>query len=411
MVHPRSAIHISKHSSKTKALAFFGGHKTLSDGDIVPWPAPTEEHVDALIDVVKSGRYHRVNHPAVASLETEFNAWTTPIRWKAVSSGTAAIHVALDYYGTPGRRVGAAALNWPGAVSPIYVAGMRPIYMDVSLNDACLETRVASNEGTAPSIVLNTHLFGNRSQFPVAPELRCIIEDCAQAIGAVRDLRMRPNLRTAIVVSGNGAKHLGAGELGLIGGDDPGLLEHVDYVSLSSSSRSGGRVFSPMSLGFNYRPNPFSAAIATTRIRDIQSQLDSRRNNVNNLWKAISVLPGLRPVFRLDETANSYCVMALRIVPAELGLPECGAVRDRIVDLLISEGVPASVWMRKPVWEYLPYREEVSLDDYPHTKCLLRTMFHISEVAPPNNARTMQLYAQAFFKIWDAIPYLTGWDE
>jgi dTDP-4-amino-4,6-dideoxygalactose transaminase len=310
-----------------------------------------------------------------------------------------------------------SALNWPGAVGPIYASGMTPKYVDVSVLDGCVDDRHAAEgfeDGAVAALV--PHLFGN---FTRLPQMRSaahrrglpIIDDCAQAMGGILRYGCDPDFYSAAMTSsGNGSKHLGAGELGVLCTKNADLIEHVDLVSLSSSSRDHERVFSPMTYGYNYRPNVFSAAIALSRLPDLASQIEDRVSNSTYLWRSLARLPGLRPLFDESETANSFCVLPLRLVPSEIDLPEAACIRDRIVTLLKAEGVPMDVWLRKPVWEYMAF-DRPSLDPaaFPNTDLLLSTICHVKEVAPPNDHRVMRLFAEAFEKIWEDMPALKDW--
>jgi perosamine synthetase len=397
------------------SLAAFGGTPAVPSGRVVPWPAANETHLRSLAAVVKSGKYHRVNHPIVQEFEKKFSEWTGWWNVRAVATGTAAIHVALDQFKTRGRTVVAAALNWPGAVGPIHFCGLEPTFVDVSLEDTVLDQEAAKAAlDSDASAILVTHLFGNPA---FVPELRsqvrhfsgaAIIDDAAQSIALVRSIGPGLPLDSdAVIVSANGAKHLGAGELGLICTRDQELVEHVDRVSLTSSARNGERVFSPMTEGYNYRPNVFSAAVALGRIGELGDQLVCRRKNAAALWNKIMHLDGLRPLFRPSEPSNSFLNLPFRIDPEQMGLPQRPETRDFIVGLLKAEGVPVSVWLTKPVFEYLPHwRGRWSAADFPNTQRILDTMFHLTEIAPPNDEETMALYADAFEKIWAMLPYL-----
>lgn len=400
-------------------LAAFGGQRAVPEDLVVPWPASHSGHLAALNRVIRSGKYHRVNHPVVTALEQDFAAWTGHWTVRAVSTGTAAIHVALDHArqqaGGQRTKVVAAALNWPGAIGPIQFAGLEPVFVDVDLADAAIDQAAAARALSGDTAaVLITHLFGN----PVpAPELRAavratgrvrLVDDSAQSIAVTcsRDGGL-PLDSDALALSGNGAKHLGAGELGLLCTADPGLIEHVDRVSLTSSARNGERVFSPMTAGHNYRPNVFSASVALSRLPELDEQLAQRRQNAAVLTDRLAGLPGLLPLYDIGRPRNSFLNVPLRIDPARLGLPPGPAARDLIVELLQAEGVPVWVWLRKPVWEHLPFwRDRWSLADFPNTRTLLDTMFYLSEVAPPNDDTAMHAYADAFEKVWSALPEL-----
>ncbi|CDZ68248.1 Glutamine--scyllo-inositol transaminase [Neorhizobium galegae bv. orientalis] len=385
-------------------------------GTITAWPAATKEHLDALAEVVASGRYHRVNHYIVGNLEERFARWTGNWAVRAVGSGTAAIHIAIDYYKDRGSRVLTSALNWPGAVGPISSCGLEPTFVDVELNGAGIEPYAASKM-LEPDVaaVLTTHLFGNNI---LVPNLRvsarekgvALIDDVCQSIAATNPIVDGDYIDSDVLaLSGNGAKHLGAGELGFVLTKDTSVIEHVDRVSLTSSSRDGARIFSPDSLGHNYRPNVFSAAVAHYRVKHLDQQLQGRRTNAATLWQGIRHLPGLLPLFDPCDKHNSVLSFPLRIVPEELGLPPGSAGRDLILKLLHAEGVPVCVWLTKPVFEYLPgTRGKWSKGDFPNTMLLLDTMLYVSEIAPPNDVDVMKLYINAFHKVWEALPNLSS---
>ena len=392
-------------------LAFLGGEPVVPPGRITPWPAPKKEHLDALREVVDSGRYHRVNHPIVADLEQNLATWTGKWKVRAVGSGTAAIHIELDYVKDRGESVVTAALNWPGAVGPIAISGLRPVFVDVDLNLAGIDQEAAADRfGPGVGATLITHLFGNNILVPHARSAAraqgvAVIDDVCQSIGAIKAIVDGAYIDTdALALSGNGAKHLGAGELGFVITEDPNLIKHVDRVSLTSSSRNGERTFSPYSEGYNYRPNVFSSSIAKMRVIDLETQLQIRRNNGKLLWGMIRDLSGIFPLFDPFDCNQSMLNFPLRIEPEALGFRPGPAARDTVVKLLQAEGVPVLVWLTKPVFEYLPtIANDWRASDFPNTVKLLDTMFYVSEIAPPNEAEVMALYAEAFHRVWKAL--------
>ncbi|CDZ41142.1 Putative glutamine-dependent sugar transaminase [Neorhizobium galegae bv. officinalis] len=415
-VSSRSTKRAESITHRIASLALYGGTPAVPPGTVTPWPAPKKEHLDALAAVLESGKYHRVNHPIVADLEKRLAQWTGHWAVRAVGSGTAALHIALDHYKNRGHRVLTAALNWPGAVGPISISGLEPTFVDVELNLAGIKPDTAS-EMLEPGVaaVLTTHLFGNNI---FAPSLRAaarargvaLIDDVCQSVAATTRVVDGDYIDSDVLaLSGNGAKHLGAGELGFLLTRDIPLIEHVDEVSLTSSSRDSARIFSPNSQGYNYRPNVLSCSIADYRVKHLDQQLYERRANAAALWQGICHLPGLLPLFDPSDKHNSVLSFPLRIVPEELGFPSGPAARDLILKLLQAEGVPVWLWLTKPVFDYLPStRGRWSDGDFPNTMMLLDTMFYVSEIAPPNDADVIRLYVDAFHKIWEVFPSLTS---
>lgn len=400
--------------SPKAALAAYGGRPVIDQRRLARWPAPSLDHVSALIEAARSGRYHRVNHPIISRLEDALAQWSGGLQVRAVGSGTAAIHIALDYVRERGPKILTPALNWPGALGPIHFAGLEPVFADVSLEDGCIDENDAlARLSPEVGVLLLSHLFGNVSDVPRLRQTArtldvAIVDDCAQAIGALRPEPGAGRLDSdAFTLSGNGAKHLGAGELGFLCATEPGLIEHVDRVSLSSSARDGGRVFTPMSYGLNYRPNVLSAAVALSRVPSLDEQLAARAENAAILRIGLSGLPGLRLLHRFTEARNSFLNFALLLEAGELGLPAVAATRDFIVDLLLQEGVPVWIWLRRPAWAYLPFwPEQAEQPPLPNTEKLLAGLFDIVEIAPPNGVDVMRAYVAAFEKVWTALPEL-----
>lgn len=391
-------------------LAVFGGKPVVPPGRVKPWPAAEERHGDALRRVVDSGKYHRVNHPIVGDLEQSLARWAGKGQVRAVGSGTAAIHIILDYFKERGEQVVTAALNWPGAVGPIKMCGLKPLFVDVDMNLAAIDQKAAVGAfGADVAAILITHLFGNNVAVPdgrtaARAQGIAVIDDICQSIGGARAIGGAHLDADALALSGNGAKHLGAGELGFVITEESHLIEHVDRVSLSSSSRSGARIFSPSSQGYNYRPNVFSASIAKLRLAEMDRQLQIRRDNCNVLWEMIGGLGGLYPLFDPSDCDHSMLNFSLRVEPELLGFAPGPAARNFIVEALHAEGVPVCVWLTKPVFEYLPdIRDNWNADEFPNTVTLLDTMFYVSEIAPPNDGELMELYAEAFHKVWNAL--------
>jgi len=395
-------------------LKYYGGSKTVHEGDYTTWPNPCEEDLTALKRVVNGEKYHRVNNPIVAEFEKKLKKWSGFAGCRAINSGTSAIHIGMGYFSNKHKNVIVSALNWPGAVAPVYMAGMNPVYVDVDIKNACLdETSVLQklNDGSA-NLVLATHLFGNVSYLDNVRKLMAdndymdIFDDCSQGMDISRMFATdkKSCYTSGIAFSGNGAKHLASGELGVLLTMDKELIAYVDYISLSSSSRNGDRFFSPFTKGYNFRPNVFSCAVAISRLSSLKEQLNVRKKNVLYLNDQIKDLTGLKPLFNKDDENSNYYGAHFRICLEELGLPTKAAYRDFIVKLLYEEGVPISVWLKRPAWEYIDYkRTNCDIMDFPCTKLLLDTMFYITEVAGPNTEYTMNLFAQAIKKVWNFI--------
>lgn len=400
---------------KLEELAAFGGKPLIDKKLIVTWPAPCLSDLHALATVTKHEKYHRVNHPIVLELEEKLAFWSGWPYTRILNSGTAAIHICIDYYKNKKQKVLVSALNWPGAVSPLYISKIDVEFVDVNLSDGCIdeENVLSLMEQGHVAGVMNTHLFGNPSYLKkvrkkIAKDQNFfIIDDCAQAIHMCEYLNCKSeeNYSSVVVGSGNGSKHLGAGELGFICSQFKDLIDHVDSVSLSSSSRNSGVIFNPKTLGYNYRPNVFSASVALSRLKTLKEQILLRQQNVQFLKEHLTKLPGIIPLFR-NITDNSFYHAPFRLDFKKLGLKSSVKFRDFILMLLEKEGLPVSVWIREPVYKFLLHNnKEDSLKKFPNTEEILNSMFSIADICPPNDLKIMKLYVLAFEKVWNYILY------
>jgi dTDP-4-amino-4,6-dideoxygalactose transaminase len=191
----------------------------------------------AIRRVLDSGRY--ILGPEVEAFEAEFAAYLGAAQVVAVASGTDALELALRAAGVgPGDRVITVALTASATVAAIELTGARAVLVDVdprtlTMDPDALERRLAAPRDPTLKAVVPVHLYGHPADLPRIMDLArrhglAVIEDCAQAHGAVIHGRRVGSWGDAAAFSFYPTKNLGAiGDGGAVATNDRRLAEQV----------------------------------------------------------------------------------------------------------------------------------------------------------------------------------------
>lgn len=317
------------------------------------------EELDFLGEVMKSGTLFAPKGRFVKLLEKEFSQWLDIEHAVASSSGTAAIHTALAAIDPePGDEVVTTPITDIGALTPILYQGAVPVFADVDPE---------TGNVTAPSIqdrisertraVVVTHLFGNpadvRGIVAVAGQRGIpVIEDCAQAFGAVVAGERVGGFGVVGAFSLQQGKHITSGEGGLAVTGDGGLAKKMrlfvnkawDYDDPSDHDF----------LALNYRMSELQGAVAVAQLARLETNLKTRRQNAHHLDELLASVPGVKPIAASPETEASYWRYCLTIngdvVP---GGP------DALAAELKGLGIPSAPrYIKKPAFQTRLFQEQ-----------------------------------------------------
>ena len=152
-------------------------------------PEIDEETIAGVADVLRSGWL--ASGPRVAEFEGALGEYLGGATVRAVSSGTAALEIALRVAGVaPGDEVVTPALSFVATANAILKVGARPIFVDVDLDTRNLDlARIEQAISTRTKALLPVHFAGLAVDLPrlyaiaETHQLR-VVEDAAHAIGA-----------------------------------------------------------------------------------------------------------------------------------------------------------------------------------------------------------------------------------
>ncbi|MHA1201555.1 MAG: DegT/DnrJ/EryC1/StrS family aminotransferase [Candidatus Heimdallarchaeaceae archaeon] len=241
-----------------------------------------EKEIQAVQDVVKSK--YLVEGKNARSFEQKFSEFTGTKHVTTVVNGTCALHlslVALDI--GPKDEVITTPYTFIASSNAILFTGAIPVFADVNL-----ETYNIDPEKIEDSITKNTkaimpvHIFGNPCEMGAIKDIAedrnlVVIEDCAQAHGALIDGKHVGNFSEVAGYSFYGTKNLVGGEGGAVTTNNEELFEKLKSIKNHGRSPAGG--YSHHLIGYNYRMTDMSAAIMNVQMDRAKEILSKRHYN------------------------------------------------------------------------------------------------------------------------------------
>ena len=226
--------------------------------------------------------------PAVEAFERAFAAATGFAHATAVSSGTAALHLALTMLELrPGDAVICPTLTFIGGVSPIVHAGARPLFVDCAASDWNLDPRLlerafdrATTEGLTVRAVVPADLYGQCCDIdPIRAVADAhgvpVILDSAEAVGATLNGRHAGHGASAAAFSFNGNKIITTGGGGMLASDDDALIARAR--NLAAAARLPAVHYEHAEIGFNYRMPSLAAALGLAQLETLDARVARRR--------------------------------------------------------------------------------------------------------------------------------------
>jgi perosamine synthetase len=239
------------------------------------WPDLGEEELAAVAEVFESGQL--TMGPKVAEFEAGLAAACEVEHAVAVSSGTAALHLAVLALGIgPGDEVIVPAYTFPATANVVAMAGAQPVLVDVDPETMNMRPEAVADAVTERTrAVLVVHLFGRPARWEeiaaAVPERVQLLEDAAGALGARRGNRACGGLGRLGCLSFHPRKIVTTGEGGAVTTNDGGLAE-----AIRSMRHHGWRGTDIPAPGLNYRLPDILSALGSSQLRRLDALLEER---------------------------------------------------------------------------------------------------------------------------------------
>jgi len=313
-------------------------------------PAVGDEEVAAVAETIRSGWL--TTGPKAAELERRMAAYLEAEHVVALSSGTAALHLALVALGVgPGDEVITSPITWPATANVIVHAGATPIFADVRDADLNIDAaQVAALVSDRTKALMPVHLAGQPCDLDPLWALGVpVIEDAAHAAESRYRGRKIGGLSDATCLSLYATKNIAAGEGGLLAtnrGDVAALVR-----DLQLTRRGHGTLYDLAVPGYKANLSDVLAAIALVQLDKLEAHAEIRRRQFARYDEAVAELAGFRPLDRDPRDTHAHHLYVVRI-DAEAA----GATRDDYQRALAEEGISTSIHFL-PVHTLTWYRE------------------------------------------------------
>lgn len=292
--------------------------------------------------------------PHVTAFESEVCQRLGAAHATALSSGTAALHLALLLLGVgPGDHVLCSTLTFAASANPIRYLGAIPVFVDSdpqtwNLCPGLLEEALSSlaRRGTPAKAVIVVDLYGQAADWdPITAACARhgvpIIEDAAEALGATYRGRHCGTFGDLAVLSFNGNKIITTSGGGML--LSRSAAHAARALHLSTQARDPAPHYQHSEIGFNYRMSNVLAAIGRGQLRVLDARVAARRNNFEAYRSALAGITGFRFASEANYGTCTRWLTVLTVDPAR-----CGVDREQLRVHLESLGIES-----RPVWKPL----------------------------------------------------------
>jgi 8-amino-3,8-dideoxy-alpha-D-manno-octulosonate transaminase len=281
----------------------------------------------------------------VATFEKEFAQRMQTKYALAVASGTAALQCAVNALGIgPGDEVILPAWTWHSCYSAIVLAGALPVFAEIDESFNIDPGDIDGKITPQTKAVMAVHLQGtacdmDRVLATARKHNLCVIEDCAQSMGASYKGRPVGSMGDIGIYSAQINKTITAGEGGAVVTNDPVLFERATRFHDLGHLRPGHeKVLNGKHLenfaGVNFRMNEFSGGVLLAQLRKLDRIVSDAQRNANRVYEGIRDLPGIELRHRPDPAGELGTGVYIGFKNKE--------TRTRFIDAMKAENVPAS---------------------------------------------------------------------
>jgi dTDP-4-amino-4,6-dideoxygalactose transaminase len=335
----------------------------MSQTPVSPWPAFSEDEVEAVSRVLRSGRVNYWTGDECRRFEAEFANWVGTRHAIALANGTVALDLALKALDVgPGDEVVVTPRTFLASVSCVVNAGAIPVFAEVDRDSGNITAETIAAVLTARTrAVIPVHLAGWPCDMDPIIELASrhgfkVIEDCAQAhgarykgrsVGAIGHIGAWSFCQDKIMTTG--------GEGGMVTTDDPVVWSRMwsfkdhgkSWDAVYERSHPPGFRWLHESFGTNWRMTEMQGAIGHIQLARMESWTEARTRNAMAIRDALVPFAGDDGPLRLPLPASegqgeaaarhAFYRLYAYVKPENLAP---GWSRDRIIEEIVARGVP-----------------------------------------------------------------------
>jgi dTDP-4-amino-4,6-dideoxygalactose transaminase len=292
--------------------------------------------------------------PHVDAFEKELAARVGLTDGAALSSGTAALHLALALVGVKaGDQVLVPTLTFVATANVVRYLGAEPILVDADPANWCVDVDLVASElkdracrGKPPAAVVSVDLLGGCPDYDTLVQV-CdefgipLVEDAAEALGSSYRGRPAGSFGSCAAFSFNGNKIITTSGGGMLVSRSAEIVERARY--LASQAREPFAHYEHSELGYNYRLSNLLAAVGRGQLMGLDQGIEKRRLIQARYRDAFAPVAGLE-LMPIGDAVVPNCWLTCVVVQREL----FGAAPEDIRLALEAENIEA-----RPIWKPL----------------------------------------------------------
>jgi dTDP-4-amino-4,6-dideoxygalactose transaminase len=281
-----------------------------------------------VLDAIRSGWVAPAG-PAIEAFEHEMAERIGVPYAVAVSSGTAALHLALLALGAGrGHVVVVPTLTFAATANAVAYTGAEPVFVDCEPQTGNIDASLLAEllpqlrrEGRTIAAVIPVDMFGRCADYAsLLPMCAAhgvpVLEDAAEALGASYDSRPAGSFGVAAALSFNGNKIITTSGGGMVLTGEEWLAAHCRY--LATQARQPVVHYEHADIGYNYRLSNLLAALGQAQLRRLDTMMERRRALRERYAKLFGAVPGVRLLGGDDPEANCW-LTTIVVDPATAG--------------------------------------------------------------------------------------------
>ena len=330
--------------------------------------------------------------PNVDQFEEAIKNYTNVKGAVAVSSGTAALHLALRLLNVgPNDCVFCSTFTFIASANPILYQGATPVFIDSepetwNMSPEALQAafKDAEKEGKLPKAVIVVHLYGQSAKMDEILKL-CqhygvpVIEDAAESLGSLYKNKKSGTMGDFGIYSFNGNKIITTSGGGMLVSNDVEALEKARFFA--TQARDPALHYEHSQLGYNYRMSNILAGVGIAQMEVINQRVNQKKAIFERYQKELRGVPGLTFMEEGKDTLHNRWLSTLLIEPNDYF-----CTPEEIVLELEKENIEL-----RPLWKPLhlqPLFKKNRFYAYSEERCVSEELYQIGICLPSGTGMT-----------------------
>lgn len=305
---------------------------------MIPYGKQTinKEDIQAVAEVLESD--FLTTGPKVKEFEEKFAAYVNAKYAVAVSSGTAALHLACLAAGLKkDKELITSPMTFAASANCALYCGAKPIFVDIKEENGLIDENLIGEKITSKTkIIIPVHYAGLPCNMEKIKEIAdkhdlIIIEDACHALGSEYKNKKIGDCAYSdmAVFSFHPVKHITTGEGGMITTNSKELYEKLVTLRTHGiikesdkllNKEEGSWFYEMQELGFNYRITDFQCALGISQLEKIEKFVERRREIARKYDEAFSKIDCIEIIAETENCKNSYHLYVIKVENKETRL-------------------------------------------------------------------------------------------